>query len=728
MRHHLTAIVVLSSLPMIWAQGKSGEVRDLNNKVLQLHAQAQQATPAQAAQVQSQAGVVLRQRAGALKALIVENPKAALGLAFAGDLLADLAERFPAAAGSLEERGTWSGVSEHIILDDPQRSVRAADIRIRTANGKLQIYATEGEPGCMSGNTLTVDGVKVENVVAAGSTSVQNTQVAAAASCSTLGVQNTAVILVRFPTIDLPASVTAATMWDTFFAPTGRSVNTYWSEASYGKASAAGNVFGPYTLDRTYTCDEYDLMRTAAIAKADADVNFQNYTRIFVVFPNPGSCAWAGLGMLGCGSMTSADGTFQASTSWLRADQMGTRDNGVKLATHEGGHNLTLHHAASRDFGAEALGPVGAAGTLSEYGDPFNTMGSWNFGHYGAPHKAMIGWLNATNVLTTETNGSYSVQPLGTPAAGVQALKIRRGTGNNAWLWVEYRQPTGQYESTLSSQVFTGGLVHYADSTTGTRTHLLDYTTATASFSDAALVGSWTDPYSNVTVAISGGGTSALSVTTNYGPVPCVAAAPSIAISPANPTVESGKTVSYTVSVTNADTGGCAARTYNLTSTLPDLMTTTFGQSVLTLTPGQAVNTTMTKSVPVGFTPGTYAVNATVGDATNSTTALANITVKAPPEPIAVTVTVSPATIALRSTAAVQATVTNRFGPVSGVAVTFRAVRTNGNTTTKSATTNSAGVAVWSYKPSQRGTFTISATATASGTSATSTPVTLIVQ
>ena len=171
------------------------------------------------------------------------------------------------------------------------------------------------------------------------------------------------------------------------------------------------------------------------------------------IFPNPGSCGWAGLGTLGCGTLSSADGSFTASTAWQLATYMGTRDQGVKLSTHEGGHNITLHHSSSRDFGAEALGPLGAAGTLSEYGDVFSTMGSWNLGHYPSPHKVRLNWLTSgSNVLTVESNGSYTLQPLETSPAGLQALKVRRGTGNNAWLWVEYRQPLGLYDSTRSEE------------------------------------------------------------------------------------------------------------------------------------------------------------------------------------------------------------------------------------------------------------------------------------
>ncbi|MBM3795448.1 MAG: hypothetical protein FJW31_15600 [Acidobacteria bacterium] len=63
------------------------------------------------------------------------------------------------------------------------------------------------------------------------------------------------------------------------------------------------------------------------------------------------------------------------------------------------------------------------------------------------PHKAAIGWLTGSQVVTTETTGSHSALPVETAASGTQALKIQRGTGNDAWLWVEYRQPTGLFHN-----------------------------------------------------------------------------------------------------------------------------------------------------------------------------------------------------------------------------------------------------------------------------------------
>lgn len=629
-----------------FAQGNSDNVRTLNNRVLQFHGAIQRAAnAAEAAQIRSQAAPVITSRAAALTALIREDSNAALGLAFSQDLRNDLAAKFPEVANSLEQHGTWSGTSDHLIFDDPERRFRRFQVSVKSGNEILEIYSA-GEPHCVSGNTLSSTGIRINNVVAAGSTNVTASGTAGA-GCSTLGPQSTAVILVQFPSYPLPSTVTSAGVSDIFFADAGKSVNTYWKEASYNQASATGQVFGPYTLSTDYTCDQYSAMRTAAIAAADPYVNFTQFNRIFIVFPSGAGCSWAGLGTLGCSTLSSADGSFQASTSWLLASYMGSVDNGVKLATHEGGHNLTLHHSSSRDFGSEAVGPLGMMGTFSEYGDPHSTMGSWNFGHYPAPHKVLMGWLPSSNVTTVESPGPRTVLPFeNSVPGGVQALKIRRGTGGNSWLWVEYRQPIGLYDSTLNTQVHSGALVHMEDSTTGTHTHLVDFTTGTSSFSDSALTGAWTDPYTNLNLAVTGANASGLSVDVGYRALTCdLRVQPTVTISPANPSVMAGSSYSFSVSVTNHDHLGCGSSTFALSSTAPD-WTTSFSSSSLTLTPGQTLSVTMTKFVPVGYTPGTYALNALATDANHSGVGSNNITVIASTcTNLAPTVTISPSTV-----------------------------------------------------------------------------------
>ena len=180
-------------------------------------------------------------------------------------------------------------------------------------------------------------------------------------------------------------------------------------------------------------------------------------------------------------------------------------------------------------------GALGAGGTITEYGDNFDPMGYYNLGHYGAQHKVQLGWLNPSNALTVQSSGTYSVAPLGIQTSATQALQVQRGTGNPDWLWIEYHQPVGNYESQLSSQIYSGATIRYLDSLTGAGyTNLLDFTPTDGSWMDPALAAgqSWADPYTNVSLSINSATSSALTVGVNYGVTPCTPGTPSLAGEP----------------------------------------------------------------------------------------------------------------------------------------------------------------------------------------------------
>jgi M6 family metalloprotease-like protein len=713
-------------------QGNSQEarLRSLNNNILNLHGQLRAASASQGNSLHSQASGVIAERFAALQALIQQDPAKALELAFDADLLATLKATFPASAAQLESRGSWEGPVDYVILDDHTLTRHRVDITMQVAGADLKIHFPEHEPGWLKCNDIVrVNGVRAGEQVAAAGGDV--TGQVAGAGCTTLGDQKVVVILAQFPGIPMPSGVTNAGVQNIFFGTSGRSVDGFWRDASYNKASASGVVIGPVTLDRVYTCNEYNAMRSAAIAAADPFVNFTQYTRVMIVFPNPGSCGWAGLGTLGCSTLSSADGSFQASSAWNLATYFSNVDNGVKLATHEGGHNLTLHHASTRAFtnGAgqyEPIGPVGVSGTHNEYGDTHSTMGSWNLGHYAAPHKQQIGWFSASNVQTVESNGSFSIQPFENITGGVQALKVRRGTGNNAWLWLEFRQAIGQYDSTLNSQVRSGALIHHSDASTGTYTHLLDFTPATGNnFSDAAKLpgtGTWVDPYTNLSFSVDSlvgtAPASTLNVTVSYGAVPCSPANPTVTIMPSSLSGQAGSAMNYTVQVRNNDTAGCVPETFNLGSSNPGGWGTAFAQNSLTINPGATVSTTMTKTSPAGTGVGGYSVNATATRGVNTHTGTASANITAPPVAPVTSVTTDKATYAARQTVKMTATVTSNGSPAAGASVRFTMTKANGATTTKTVTAGSNGQAVWNYKlgpKDPKGTYSVKARATHSG-------------
>src|SRR5438132_3698677 len=606
-----TILTLMLAAPGLFAQNNppAARLRSLNNQLLGIYGQLLSSPAGEAIALRSQAGQLIQERAALLGEMIETDTAQALGLALSQDLLAKLAAALPDSASRLESTGTWEGQLDWVVAMKPDL-VNYRDIRRLTVGSeRYDIYFSRSEPvGMQCRDVLRVSGIRLDKRIAAADANIQS--VAAAGGCSSIGDQKTVVLLVTFPGTPAP-NIDPASVYNIFCGSAGRSVSEYWREASYGVTSASGAVFGWYTLDAVYTCDQYSSIKTAAIKAADADVNFTQYSRLAIIFPSS-SCSWAGLAEVGCGTISSADGSVTGSTAWMLSTYFSSTDNGVKLANHELGHNLGLHHSSSRDFGTEALGAPGTAGTLSEYGDVFSSMGSWNLGHYPAPHKKMLKWMTeGATIRTVTSNGSFSVQPFEMGAGTLQALKIQRGTGGSDWVWLEFRQPLGNYDSTLGLQIFSGATIHYQDSTTGIHTHLLDLTPETSSWTDPDLAAtkSWTDNYTNLRIDVTGATLSTLNVDVTYGPIPCVPANPTVTLSPPNPSVYAGSSVNSAVTVTNNDSLGCSPRVFNLSSSQPSTWPSVFSQSLPTISPSSSTSTTLTKSVPAGIAEGLYAVD-----------------------------------------------------------------------------------------------------------------------
>jgi M6 family metalloprotease-like protein len=686
------------------------QLRNLNNEVLSVHALMQQAGPQDADSLHSRAAVVLRARAAMLSTLIRENPSEALSLSFSTDALADLAVTFPELASSLESHGTWQGPIERWAIDNQDKSHRTVTL-LKSSNQDLELYFAGPEPAApTSRNLLKAEGVRIGTTVAVnwaelitGSDGFSPTNTSGTttenACCATTGVQNVAVFLITFPGVAPPSYLTPQSVYASYFGTTGRSLDAYWREASYGKTTAAGSVFGWYTLSTSYGCsttNDFDAMRNETLMQAaNAGVNLQSYTSFAFVAPDF-QCGWAGLASVGPMALNSLSGgwSYINGTVWKTSN-----DDAVSTLVHESGHNLGLNHSNSRAFGGEALGAPGTAGTISEYGDQYSAMSNGTIGHYAASHKAeILNWL-----------------PFELTTTGLQALKIQRGAGNNAWLWVEYRQPIGNYDITYvnnypqwypwANQVFSGALIHYEDSLTSAYSHLLDFTpTSSSGFLDPVLAAgqTWTDPYSNVSITVQSATASGLTVSVSYGAVPCTHANPTLSASPLNPSTVPGSGVNYTVSVINNDSAGCSSGTFNLSSSQPSNWLTSFSSTALVLNPGQTGSVAMTKTAPSGTAPGTYAVDSIATSGIFSGSGLANVTVTAPAG-LSVRIAIASSNYKVRQTVSITATVLNGSLPAPGASVNFTMTQPGGSQVTKIVTADSTGKAVWSYKIGAKG-------------------------
>ena len=552
-------------------------------------------------------------------------------------------------------------------------------------------------------------------------------------SCSTTGPQNTVVLLLNLPGGSLPISVTVPAMQDVFFASNtpGTSLDGFLREASYGQTSATGGVFGPYNLTGTYSScsDVGGAMLNDAIASAVASgVNMNSYTRLFLIFPDVFGCGWQGFAAVGSCSLATASGTFNLSASFLAAAYMAPRSSGVQVASHEIGHNFGLLHSGTLTSATatDVIGALTAPGTETDLGDYWSTMGEAVPGLYTAPQKTnTLGWLSpSTNVQTVTASGTYTLQPLEVSPAGEQVLKVQRGSNNPGYyLWVEYRQPIGNYDSTLLNFVYSGALIHYQDPTMDpAHSYLPNFTPSDTTDNNPELKAgqTWSDPYSNLSLTTASATTAGLTVNVNYGAVPCTSSAPTMSVSPLNPSLYPGQTVSYGLTVTNNDSSGCSASTVNLGSTEPSGWSTSFSAPSVTLNPGQSSTVTMYKGAPSGTAAATYAVNVNATTPLAGASQTANATVMIAP-PLAASVSVSGSTFSPPGTVTITSSVTNNGSPASGASVNFTLTNPNGSTTTQNATTNSSGAATWNYKlngKSAPGNYSVIARASlSSGTS-----------
>lgn len=522
----LFAIGVLAFLPSAQARN----LGDLNQEVAALSARSDRARLRQA----------LRERAEQWKRLAASNPKQAVDEALPR-VLRDRLRREAELADLVESKAEASGSLEHWVADDFDSGGHRDVYVLKTGEGRLDLHFADSAPSEGCARQMRVEGFKLGERMAV----TRIVEERDATYCVSTGDQKLAVILVNLSDASLPSDVTAASVRSLYFGGSN-SLDAFWREASFSKASASGEVFGPYNIGITYQCNENDVWGStypvlqAAIAAADGQADFRQYTHVVVIVPGAKACSLGGFASIGCTDLSSpGDGAFKASRTFIRADKMN-----LARVTHEAGHTLGLNHSGAAYFTGEALGSLGTLPQTEEYGNPYDTMGGAHcngdyVGHYAVQNKASLGWLLPANVQSVEGSGTFTVNPLETASSGTQTLRVRRGVGTDQWLWIEYRRAVG-FDATFQTCSPTpyGGVLVYLENPllADGRTRLLDFNNSLSlanngqrkAFAAALNAGqTWTDPYTQLKLEVLSAG-SAASVRVTYE-TPCASISPASA-------------------------------------------------------------------------------------------------------------------------------------------------------------------------------------------------------
>jgi hypothetical protein len=706
-----TFTIILSTIPSFAQQstkGKAAETATL--QLLQMHKNYQQSSATQKQQLLTQFTTMAAQRQQLLSSLIQTNPADVLRVAVPNEI----SQTMPTAVkGYVEQSVTAQGVLEVLYEMQGRPEKTTGTILhhfLQTSTGRLGLHFAASAPThLLTGSVVRVNGVRVSNDVAlaSGTNSTSFQTVSAASLPGTFGQVNTLVIMVNFQ--DNPVQPwTSASVQNTVFTQTSN-----WDlENSFQQTWLTGDVTNWLTIPvNSSNCDYTSIKSYAQTTAKNAGYNLTAYSHYIYAFPLNSGCSWWGLATIGGGDV------------WI--------NNGVqvKVVSHEMGHNFGLYHSHTTDCGTAA---VCSTGTLSEYGDWIDTMGTPQSGHYSAFQKERLGWLNngaQPPVITVAASGTYQIGPYEAQDNTPKALKIFRSGSSSSYYYVELRQAQGQDAFlTGHSDVLNGVVVHSASTSDPNSNNLLDMTaTSPSSFSVPALVAgqSYTDSAAGITITPVSVSSTGASVQVTLGTAACTNVKPTVSVSPSQSQyVSAGTMVNFTTTVKNNDSSTCAPATFNLTDVVGTGWAGAWNTTALTVAPGASGSGTLSVSSPIGTADGFYNVavtasNASAGAYSNSTNATYVVST---PLPVTATVSTNQSIYSAGQTVLITVSVLSGGSPDGGASVSVSVTPPGKHATTLTATTGSNGVASLTYKLQKRalkGTYLVQATPVVPGASST---------
>ncbi|SDS39385.1 Ig-like domain-containing protein [Pseudomonas oryzae] len=569
--------------------------------------------------LRSQLQAKVEQRRSLLEELIQTQPSEVLRVAIPEDKQKGMP---PEVIARLEQRLDLEGELEVFYEDYDDGSHKLRHL-IKTSFGeRFELHFAESRREWRSGLKVRAQGWMLER---RGSQSIQGdialtdddnglmladggttTATTLADMPNTKGAQRTLAILVNFQDAPNVKPWTASEANSLIFG----SVSDFFKENSSQQTWLTGNVAGWYTIPVSSTsCDGFTIQN---YAKSSAQANgfvLSNYDRFLFIFPQNSGCSYSGMGQVGA----------FPSSAWIH--------NSMTLRTigHEMGHNLGLYHAHARDCGNTTLG---SSCTSQDYGDTVDIMGyNGTVGHFNGFNKERLGWLASGNIINVASSGSFYIKPNSVATSSAKVLKIPNGTdssGAASYYYVEYRQPVG-FDAKITERgvidttnMFNGVTIRQASPSNGNSGYLLDMTAGSdfIDMKDAALTGGRNFTDNGISITTQSTDSSQALVTVDLGASSgsgqtCTRSAPTVSLSPGQSSwLTAGSSYTYTVSVTNKDSSGCASSSFSLAASKPSGWSASLGSASLSLAPGASASTTLKVTSPITATDGFYTIGA----------------------------------------------------------------------------------------------------------------------
>ena len=595
----------------------------------------------------------MRRRKELLATLAKEDPEAFLTHVLPPQIREKLPKNMQT---EVESNVTLAGTVDVVHVDDFENGDLSHFNYILRENGKSTPLFLTHEIEFRSNTRVRVEGVRfADGVVAyAGNVSVLGT----ATSPDSLGDQHALVILVKFSdTGAVPFTSTQAQgiIFNSAF-------QNFYKEQSYNQVSFSGDVTDWITVPQTGlsggACMQADIS-TPEVTQylISHNINLALYGRIVFLLAHPnlgGGCSFVGKTM-----ETFNGGTYSYSKSWI-GNVMTYNQSSVwgvmpfawtnldYLLSHELGHSLGVMHANGWDCDTAIL-----RGTCThrEYGNSFDTMGTGTHSlHFNAFYKELLGWIAPSSILTIQSSGRYTLNPIESAGSVTKLAAIRMaGTNLPAPFYLEYRRGIG-FDSNLATSALSanqnGLFVNYIirptnsfpfprllDMSPTVDLWITDITQATQNRGMAA----FQDLATGITIGgIVSADANAITFDVGITQAPCVRSAPLVTSSSLTNVVSQGGSGYVSIMFVNTDSSTCAGSVFNAALVSPSNWqygVSPSGIDNIALAPEGESSKFVSFTVPSNALPGNYTLKVDITNASSgeTTTYQTNITVNAPP-------------------------------------------------------------------------------------------------